>query len=248
MEETKQIEKEIYRLKQKRDYEQVFLLTKKLYADRKCDSRIAMIYANCLIMAGDFKKAEYVINKLYPDYSLEVDIFYNLFNISFESFQFENSEFYLNKLKAITNKNVHINAIPYEIYFANFKRKSSDDICRNPSSKYLDSQIKNYSRDKAIDFIQKQNKVSTTRFNQNANITGLFYQSLNYVSGIDRGIQINPLSLKVCFFDKYYMPYYLEPETPYRFIEISTIPFTNHICMIQPCKSDNHQKKLILPT
>jgi len=110
----------------------------------------------------------------------------------------------------------------------------------------LEKQIDNYDSDKTIKFINFQGNVD--EFNLEINTTDLFYGCLNHVCNNDRGLQFNPFYQSISFFDRYYMSIdnYSLIKSKYKFAEISTLPFTNHICMIKPTPSDRKIKKLII--
>lgn len=267
--EIKEYERILNKMYHNKQFSSMYDLSRSLYTYEFVSEKIRMIYGQCLLLAGENIKASDVFEKLYDEQYLNYHILAGLLYICFEEYDYESALFYLNKLKKYCNKTQLSELVPIEIYLYTRLGMNTNSICKTKSAFYLKNQITEYSQDRAIDFIGYKNRYSNTGFEGDINFESLFYNAINHVSSNERGIQFDPFLKSIRLFDKYYMDingfylgeyqrtplltytdypeeYRLQYTSPYQYAEISTLPFTNHICMIRPTTSDNKIKKLTI--
>lgn len=267
IEEYERILNKMYRNKQ---FSKMYDLSRSLNTYEFVSEKIRLIYGQCLLLAEENVKANYILDKLYDEQYLNYNVIACLLYICFEAHDYESALFYLNKLKKYCNKRQLSELVPIEIYLYTKLGINTDTICKTKSAFYLRNQINEYSKNRAINFISYKNHYSDNGFDNDINFESLFYSSLNYVVNNERGIQFNPFLQSIRLFDKYYMdingiylgeyqetqsftdfdyskaPAQVVYTSPYQYAEISTLPFTNHICMIKPTTSDKKIKKLTI--
>lgn len=244
--EIDEYEKVINKMIRIGDFKSVFCLSKSLYDYEFVSEKIRMIYGQCLVLMGNNYLASEVFEKLYNEGYHNYYVLSNLLFICFESYDFEGASIYLNELKRFCNRRQLSYLIPFEIYLYKVLGYDTSSICLTKSALYLKNQISCFDRKKAINFIRFKNNYGDFSFDNDCNIEGLFYMALDYVCANDRGLQFNPFGNDICFFDKYYMDFdsFSLVRSPYVYVEISTLPFSNHICMIRPSFKDGTIKKL----
>lgn len=266
--EIEQYEKILAKMYRNRQFNDMYALSRNLYTYEFVSEKIRMTYGQCLLLAQENLKASYVFDKLYDEQYFNYHMSACLLYICFEAFDYEAALFYLNELKRYCNKKQLLELVPIEIYLYTKLGINTNTICKTQSAFYLKNQIDHYNKGKAINFIRYYNSYNNG-FSKDINFEGLFYNALNFVTSNNRGIQFNPFIKSIRLFDKYYMDIRgtylgeqqnefllgnspLEPLEPvlypslYQYAEISTLPFTNHICMIKPTASDQKIKKLII--
>jgi len=246
--ETEEYEKIITKMMNAGQLQDVYNLSKSLYTYEFASEKLRMTYGQCLVLSRENELAFKVFEKLYEEGYINYSILANLLFICFENYDFESVFYYLNELKKFCNKNQLRQLVPFEIYLYNVLGFDSTSICKTLSALYLKGQIESYSKQKAIDFIKTKNNYGYLRFNNETNIDELFYGALDYTVKTERGLQFNPFGFYINFFDKYYIETnkYSLAECPYRYAEVSSLPFSNHICMIAPSKTDKTLKKLTI--
>lgn len=267
--EIEEYERMLSKMYRNRQFSSMYDLSGSLYTYEFVSEKIRMIYGQCLILDMKNDLALDVFERLYDENYLNYHILAGLLYICFESYDYEAALFYLNKLKEYCNKTQLSELVPIEIYLYMRLGLNTNSICRTKSAFYLRNQIRDYRQDKAINFISYKNRYSSVGFESDINFENLFYNALNHVAINERGIQFNPFLKSISLFDKYYMningsylgEYQQTPAitysdypkelldqaiytSPYQYAEISTLPFTNHICMIKPANFDNKIKKL----
>jgi len=244
--ETEEYEKIILKMINAGQFNDVYNLSKSLYTYEFVSEKLRMTYGQCLVLADENNLAFEVFEKLCEEGYSNYSVFANLFFICFENYDFESAFFYLNELKKYCNKNQLRQLVPFEIYLYTVLGFDCQNICKTPSAFYLKKQIESYSRQRAIDFIKFKNDY--IGFYGETNIDELFYGGLDYTAKTERGLQFNPFGFYMNFFDKYYIEAskYSLKITPYKYAEISSLPFSNHICMIKPSKTDKTLKKLAI--
>ncbi|MCI9586114.1 MAG: hypothetical protein HFH45_05745 [Bacilli bacterium] len=268
--EIEEYERMIAKMHHNKQFSKMYDLSKNLYTYEFVSEKIRMTYGQCLLLAGENIKANDVFDKLYDEQYRNYHIIASLLYICFEAYDYESALFYLNELKKYCNKKQLSELVPIEIYLYTKLGINTNSICKTKSAFYLRNQINEYSKDRAINFISYKNHYSDNGFNNDINFESLFYSSLNYVVNNERGIQFNPFLQSIRLFDKYYLdingiylgeyqktqpftdfdytkaPTQVVYTSPYQYAEISTLPFTNHICMIKPTTSDKKIKKLTI--
>lgn len=269
--EIEEYERMLNKMYHNRQFSKMYDLARSLNTYEFVSEKIRMTYGQCLLLAGENIEAGHVFDKLYDEQYINYHILASQLYICFEEYDYQGALFYLNELKKYCNKKQLSELVPIEIYLYTKLGINTDTICKTKSAFYLRNQINGYSKDRAIDFISYKNRYSNNGFEDDINFESLFYSALNHVTTNERGIQFNPFLKSIRLFDKYYMDingaylgeYQPEPRfydieypkeslgkklytSPYKFAEISTLPFTNHICMIKPTSSDRKIKKLII--
>ncbi len=236
MDEIKAIEKVIYKLKKNHQYQEVYGLTKRLYESDNASDKMGIIYGQSLLLDGKPEEANRIFEKYYIDNSQNVELLLCLFQIAFEKYDFEGALAYLEELKPFVNKNLFKKLIPFEIYLREVNGLEANAICHTKTTIYLLRQIKKYSDYQAIKFIKDYNLNNAWGFTKETNFEALFYEALHYVLQRKKENCFNPFKLDIDFFDKYYMDisHYSLTYTPFKYAKISTLPFSNHICMISP--------------
>lgn len=241
-------EKMINTLKSHRNYSKLYNLSKNLHNLDFISDEILLSYGQCLILAGEFKDAKCIYEKLYNSNYKNYFVLASLLFLEFENYNWEGAFYYLEELKTFCNKKQLCELIPFEIYLYKMNDINSDKICRTKSAIYLRKQIDEYNKEKAINFIKHQKDISQFYFNIEMNVDDLFYICLNNVCNNDRSLQFNPFYPSITFFDRYYAnvnDYYLV-KNRYKYAKISTLPFSNNICMIEPSTNDESIKKLVI--
>ncbi len=245
--ETEEYEKIIDKFIRQGNLIDAYNLSKSLYSYEFVSEKIRMTYGQCLVLAEENDLALDVFEKLNDAGYVNYFVLSNLLNLSFEHHNHESSLFYLNELKRFCNRKQLLQLVPFEIYLYYVLGYDLNDICRTKSAFYLRNQITSFDQERAIRFIDYQNRYYDG-FDNNTNFESLFFSSLNFVVNNSRGLQFNPFIKSICFFDKYYMNIdgFYFGDCNYKVAEISTLPFSNHICMVKPCGGDKSVKKLII--
>ncbi len=236
MDEIKEIENAIYKLKRNHQYKEVYGLSQRLYESDNASDKMGIIYGQSLLLDGKKEEANRIFEKYYIDNSQNVELLLCLFQIAFEKYDFEGALAYLEELKPLVNKNLFKKLIPFEIYLREINGLEASEICHTKTSIYLLRQIKKYSAYQAIKFMEDYNLNNDQGFNNETNFEALFHEALQYALQRKRENYFNPFKLDIDFFDKYYMDisHYKITYNPFKYAKISVLPFSNHICMISP--------------
>lgn len=243
MYEIEEFEKMINNLKRQKNYSKLYMFSKNLHSLDFISDEILLTYGQCLILAGEYKEAKNIFEKLYNSNYKNYFVLASLLFLEFENCQWEGALYYVEELKNFCNKKQLCELIPFEIYLYKMNGINSNEICKTNSAIYLRKQIDKYNQDKAIKFINYQNNMDFE-----TNIEDLFYGCLNHVCKTDRGIQFNSFCPSISFFDRYYMNMesYSLVRSKYKYVKISTLPFSNHICMIEPKTHNETIKQLVI--
>ena len=104
MDEIKEMEKYIFKLKREHKYKEIYAPAKLLYESENASDQMGIIYGQALVFNDEKEEANRIFEKYYMDNSKNTELLLNLFHIAFEKCDFEGAYAYLEELKPLINK------------------------------------------------------------------------------------------------------------------------------------------------